>query len=582
MKRRDDLEVLIVGAGPTGLSMAQLLARQGIRVRAISRHRGTAHTPRGHITNARTMEVLRDMGLESRARELAMPQALMRHSQWATQLADGEVLASLDSWGAGPERLPEYQRASPCAPCNLHQHRLEPLLLDAAQGAGARVDFEQEFLSLSQDEEGVRAELRDLRSGEVYELRARYLVAADGANSRVATQLGVSMDDELVLGTAISCWIEADLSRWVADRPGALYWLSALHAERGVQCATLVNVEPWHQWMMAFGVPPDQIEAELQPDALMARARAVIGDASAPIAIRDVSRWTVRRAVASRMRVGRVFLAGDAAHRHPPTNGLGTNTSIQDSFNLAWKLALVLRGQAADSLLDSYEAERLPVARAVVHRAMESSFEMHAMFEAIGLYPGLPSEAAATTLAGLKASSPEGEARRARLQQALALQNYQLNALGIEMGQWYERGAVVGAGPRPAGDADPILHYQPHAVAGAPLPHAWLQRGGQRCSTLDLVGHGRWVLLCGAEAGPWRQAAQRLFEDRGLGLKVISIGPDAEVQDVEGNWLTLAQAGPSTAWLVRPDRHIAWRSDSADQAFEQLDQVMNQLLGPQQ
>lgn len=573
------LDVLIVGAGPTGLSLAQLLAREGVRVLAISRHAGTAHTPRGHITNARTMEVLRDMGLEPAVRERATPQALMRHSLWATRLADGEELARLDSWGAGPERAADYARASPCAPCNLHQHRLEPLLLEAARAAGASVEFRQELQHFEQDDEGVSAELLDRDSGRRRRVRAHYLVGADGANSRVAEQLGVRMDDQLELGTAVSCWLEADLAPWVAHRPGALYWLSQPDPEQGLLSATFVNVVPWREWVMVFGADPAGQGREAEPEALLARARALIGDAAVPIRIRDISRWTVRRAVAACLRHGRVFLAGDAAHRHPPTNGLGTNTSIQDSFNLGWKLAWVLRGQAGEALLDSYEAERLPVARQVVHRAMQSAFEMHSMFEALGVYPGQSAADARAALDGLGAPGPEGEARRQQLEAARQLQHYQLNALGVEMGQWYERGAVAAPESPPPAQGDPQLQHTPSARVGAPLPHAWVQSQGRRISTLDLVGQGRFTLLCGSDDGPWRAAARAAAQALQLELDVVAVGPGHAVEDAQGGWARVAEALPQSAWLVRPDRHIAWRTSDARDAPARLTEAWAQVLG---
>lgn len=289
--------------------------------------------------------------------------------------------------------------------------------------------------------------------------------------------------------------------------------------------------------------------------------RAAIGDESVDFTIKKISPWQFNHVVAWGYRRGRLFIAGDAAHRHPPANGLGSNTSIQDAYNLAWKLALVLRGKAGDKLLDSYSAERQPVGRQIVDRANQSAMDMLGYFGALGLSQNMTPEQVNARLDELY--GPAGEQQRIELIAAMHVSNAQFNALGIELGQRYASTAVVGDGSQPPpSQRDPVLHYEPSTYPGSPVPHAWLTVGNENVSTLDVCAYGRFTLITGADGQHWLDAAADVSRELEVEIDVTQVGLGLANNDVYGHWMARREVTGSGCVLVRPDRIVAWRSDA--------------------
>lgn len=555
-----DTDVLIVGAGPAGLTAAAFLAKYGVDAITVTKYATTAHTPRAHITNQRTMEVLRDLGIEDAVTSIAVPNDLMGDNVWATSMA-GREIARVRSWGSKLERKSDYEAASPSSMCNAPQHLLEPVILQGAHRYGADIRFSTELLSVQQDEDAAVAEVRHRRTGEEYRIRAKYIIGADGGRSKVVEDLGFTLRGETELGYAVNIWFEADLEKYRGHRPGALFWTCQPGKDFWLGSGVFITVRPWNEFVLVIMYDPTHETIDVSEDAVLPRVRKAIGDDSVDVRIKDVSKWQVNHLVADEYRRGRAFIVGDAAHRHPPANGLGSNTSIQDSYNLAWKLAHVLKGHAGDALLDTYHSERRPVGVQVVDRALASADLVGKIPSILGIAPGQSDEEGWNAIHEYFADSEEGRRRREEMAVALEENDYQFHAHGVELGQRYESSAVIPDGTAavpPARDSE--LFYQPTTLPGAHLPHVWVQKDRSMISTLDLVGDGRFTLLTGAGGQQWQQAAEALAAERGIDLVWQAIGHGLDADDVYGDWARVREIGDAGCLLVRPDRHVAWRS----------------------
>ncbi|QJY47458.1 FAD-dependent monooxygenase [Pseudonocardia broussonetiae] len=574
-----DADVLVVGTGPTGGAAALALATYGVRVHAVTRWNWLANTPRAHITNQRTVEVLRDLGVEAEATKHATPWEQMGDTLFATSLAGPEI-ARLRTWGTGPDRATDYLTGSPCPMLDIPQPHLEPVLVGAAAARGATFAFTTEYLGHTQDDSGVTVALRDLTTSREYTLRARYMIGADGARSQVVEELGLPMEGELARAATAYVLFRADLSRYVEHRPSILHWLMTPSAAFGeIGMGLLRAIRPWHTWIAGWGYALDGPGPDFDPESVTARIRGYVGDPDLEIEIESCSSWYVNQAHATRYSSGRVFCGGDAVHRHPPSSGLGSNTSIQDAFNLAWKLAFVVHGHAGPELLETYSDERVPVGAQVVARANRSRVDyapLNECFRTTG-----EADPVAAGLAKLRDPGPDGVAVREALTAALELKNHEFNAQGVELNQRYASTAVV-----PDGDAgeevfarDRELHLQATTRPGAKLPHAWLVDGaGRRTSTLDVTGKGRMSLVTGLSGGSWVRAAAKL--DLPF-LRTVVIGaPGAE--DAYRDWARLREVHEAGALLVRPDGYVAWRHGDAvrddDDALARLRSALSAAL----
>ena len=576
--------VLIIGTGPAGSATTALLASCGVDCLVINRYRWLAHTPRAHITNQRTMEVLRDLGpeVEAEAYLHAAPQDLMGENVFCESLA-GEELGRMKSWGNHPLSRAEHQMSSPCTMNDLPQTFMEPILFKTACARGAQSRMSMEYLSHVQDADGVTTTCRDRLTGRDVAIRSQYLVGADGGNSLVADHCNLPFEGKMGVGGSMNILFRADLSKYVAHRPSVLYWVMQPGADVGGIGMGLVRmVRPWNEWLIVWGYDINQPAPVVDAALATQVARQLVGDPDLEIELISANTWTVNNQYATHMQQGRVFIMGDAAHRHPPSNGLGSNTSIQDAFNLAWKLAAVVKGQATPALLDSYSTERAPIAKQIVTRANQSIGEFGPIFEALGMDGGVDTDKIQASMAARCDATEAGARQREALRQAIAFKKYEFDCHGVEMNQRYTSAAVVTDGqPQPAFDRDAELHYHPTTWPGARLPHVWVYDAkGRKLSTLDLCGHGQFTLLTGIGGEPWVSAVQAEAARRGMTIRTHVIGPRQAIADHTGDWARAAEITDTGCLLVRPDHHVCWRSAtlSNDPAAD-IARVLSTILG---
>ncbi len=581
MNSQIETDVLIVGSGPAGGSAALFLSKYGVNNIMLTKYRWTANTPRAHITNQRTMEIFRDMGIEEDVIEKATPQELMGNNVFCESLA-GEEFARLRTWGTHPSRLADYTLASSSSICDCPQTIMEPILLSHAAASGSRVRFDTEYLSLEQDADGVTATVSDRVEGSVYQIRAKYLLGCDGGRSVIAKDIGLPTEGQMDVAGSMNIVFSADLSKYVVNRPGVLYWVLQPGSNiGGIGMGTIRMVRPWDEWVIIWGYDINDPPLNVDDEAAIKIAHNLIGDDTIPIKIRSTSLWSVNNLYATQYSNGRVFCLGDAVHRHPPSNGLGSNTSIQDSYNLAWKLALVLQGKADASLLETYNAERQPIGKQIVQRANKSIEQFGPIYESLGFNEAKDAEQMRAGMEGRKASTPRGAEQREKLRKAIELKNYEFNCHGVELNQRYASSAVVADGtPEPAYIRDRELYYQATTWPGARLPHCWLEYEGKKVSTLDLAGNRRFTLLTGIGGDAWKAAAEEISARTGVEISCFIIGPGREVLDTYDDWARLREVDESGCILVRPDTHVGWRRQAvADDCVTELGGVMNRILG---
>ncbi|EMD94374.1 hypothetical protein COCC4DRAFT_148593 [Bipolaris maydis ATCC 48331] len=554
--------VLIIGNGPSGATTALLLARLGVKSLAISRHRSTANTPRAHIFNQRAMEVLRDAGLEQRLNTVASPASDMQHTSWLNSLA-GQEYGRLWAWGNKPSQKGAYEAASPCYMSDLPQSYLEPVLVDEATKAGAEFLFSTEFVSFREVDDGVETTLRDRTTDREFKVRSRYLIGADGARSMVLQALEIPVIGRQ-LNTAFNIHIKADLSKYIENRPGSLNWILNTEAPEWSAVGNFRMVRPWNEWVVSMHpATKDGKSAQPTNEAILKRLYQMIGDETIDIEILSSFSWTINDQVAETWQKGRVFCIGDATHRHPPINGLGSNTCISDAFNLAWKLGYVIRGWASASILDTLTLERKPVGDAVVRRANDGMEAHRRLWSIIGLN----SQSRQIATDKLKEVSAEGDNMRKMFRDALQATEDEVQALGIQMNQVYPLTQLT----LPESDdqtpnfegLNQLREVMVSTYPGYHLPHVWIAANGQspRISTLDLCGKGHFTLLTGTGGDAWVTAAEEVSSKLGgVQIRGFRIGFGGEYMDCYQEWHKVREVEEQGAILVRPDHFVAWRS----------------------
>lgn len=562
-----EVPVLIVGGGGAGLTCSMLLAQLGIESLLVSSLPTTSVLPKAHVLNQRTMEILADLGLAEPIYEKSTPAENMSAMGWYAGLAGpdpdfGRLIAKIETWGCGYTNL-NWVQASPCRSANLPQIRLEPVLKTRAEELSpGRVRFHHELTRLEQDGQGVSAWITDHDTGVEYTVRARYLLGCDGGRT-IPRLVGIPYEGLGVLAQTATAHVSADLSKLARDPDVLIRWI---WCPAIAEMAVLVPMGPskWgpdsEEWVFHVTYQGEGPK-HLTDEQVEANMRLALGIPDLPMTIHKITRWTLEGVLASRFRAGRVFLVGDAAHRHPPTGGLGLTSGIQDAHNLCWKLAAVLRGEAGEGLLDTYEAERRPVDARNIQRSLENTMGHLEAGRAFGLSRDASPEANWAQLRRIWSGKPEDAEHRRGALRAIRRLSMEANELNVEYGYRYRSPAIIPDGspePRPADD---IRLYEPSTYPGSPLPHAWIDdESGRRRAMKDLVPPGRFLLIAGEDGQDWCAAAMALAEANDLPIDALRIGHvDGDLFDPRLAWAQFRGISAKGAVLVRPDRVVCWR-----------------------
>lgn len=528
-------QVLIVGAGPVGLALAIELGHRGISCLLVERNDRVGHAPRAKTTNVRTREHFRRWGIADDLRA-ASPFGVSHPSDivLCTRLGGFEITRFENAFYCAPGRNPLYAEHSQWIP----QYKVEEVMRRHIESLDTvELRFQTEFLGLRQDESGVTAQLRDSRTGAEIDVVADFMVGADGAGSSVRRQLGIRLEGVSGLSRNYNIVFRAPgLAQAHAMGPAAMYW--QINADVPSAIGPMDQGDVW--FFMPMQVPADvQISHADAPD-LIRRATGI----DLPYEILSSDEWTASRLLADRYRSGRVFLAGDACHLHPPTGGYGMNMGVADGVDLGWKMAAVLQGWGGAALLDSYELERRPVHQMVLDEAVAN----HSTLPKQMFAPGMEEDSSAG--AGLRREAG------ARIQ---AAKMREFSTLGVVKGYRYEQSPVIVGDGTPAPGHD-FINYVQTSRPGSVAPHAWLHDGS---SLYDRFGAGFTLLASRNVAGAQIEAIRGDAAAAGVPLTVLQREEPA-----------MSELYPQELTLIRPDQHVAWRGDrwvnGADRLFERI------------
>lgn len=535
--------VLIVGAGPTGLSLALGLTRLNVPCMLIEKRAcGNPH-PRARGIHRRTMELFRLWGNDDYLKKFELSKQAFRFI-WVESLQGIEI---------GEVRIPEQQvNVSPIEASLVSQDFVEDSLYHRLQQLNpeANVRFAVTYLSYEEQPDGVTVKVFNQNTQQEEFIKAQYLIAADGAHSLLRRQAEIAMQGPDNLGLYCSIYAEFDIGQWTNHRPNLAFFFT----NEKFSNKFLLSVDNKNRWIISVRLAPGEERQDFTPAHCLALIRELAQTPDLVINILDINFWKMGAQVAANYRKGRLFLIGDAAHRLPPTGGFGMNTGIQDAHNLAWKLAYVLNHLAPESLLESYEEERAPIARQNIDWSTHNS------------------KIIVKQISSLKQGDMDA------FRECLAEQQEKhMNALGLDLGFIYHSNFILSE--TNASLSVSPSQYIPTAQPGARAPHCWLKRNQQTISTLDLFEKS-FVFLIGAEGQEWEKTLQAILPNITTPIIFYRIATDTIITDPSNTWHELYEISTKGIVLVRPDGHVAWRTSTlSEEPHSVLTQVIDKVTG---
>ena len=531
----EQTDVVIIGAGPVGLALSIELGTRGVRCIVIEQNDRVGKNPRAKTTNVRTREHLRRWGIAENLRKASrLPIDYPSDIIFATRLNGPQLTKIENALNCDPAKNDLYSESAQWIP----QYVLEEVLRQHASSLpGVEIRFDTTYVSAEQDGNGVSTTVRALSDGTDVSIRSKYLVGADGSRSNVRETIGARMEGQRGLAQNYNVQFRApDLAKLNPHGPAIQYWL--INGDSPSLIGPMEGLDLWYYIATRIEGRPEDID----PKALIRRATNLDFE----MEILGTSPWVAHSLIADKYSEGRILLAGDACHLHPPFGGYGMNMGIADGVDLGWKLAGTLQGWGGPALLESYESERRPVHQWVIEEAF-------ANYSALGNHLSLP---------GLEAEGPVGDATRREAGDVIfAAKLREFKTLGVVLGYRYKDSPVIvsdGTEPPPVN----AMVYRPSAYPGCVAPHLWLEDGS---SLYDHFGEG-YTLLATDGREESAMAALVTAADR-LGIPVKVIAP----KDSRMRRRYMAQLA-----IIRPDQHVAWRGDSLP---EDVDSLLRRITG---
>ncbi|OTY36342.1 FAD-binding monooxygenase [Bacillus thuringiensis serovar pingluonsis] len=526
--------VLIVGGGLSGLASALFLAKHNVDYSLVERHTSTAIHPKAGGITFRTMELFRELGLEQRIRSAgkALENCRGRIAVHTIAEANQEELAQMraNQYENDEKLLQKIEEISPSKQTACYQITLEEIMLQEARTLGGELSFYHELVSYEQNEQGVIATIRNRETEEESIVHCDYVIAADGAKSKIREQLGISTEGRGTIGGYyMNIYFEADLSEFIQG--DAFGFSMVLHPE---VLGALIPVDNERRWI--YHVSYDPLKGERPEDFTIERCKQIIqtaiGSTNVESEIVSVLPWEATESTATKFQDNRIFLVGDSAHIMPPTGGFGSNTGIQDAHNLAWKLAAVIKGKANPKLLETYHEERYPVAK------LTTDYASSLLFRAAN-----------------------------REESSLNI----MDGLAVTVGYQYSSKAIIDDSDNPHRMDSVELNGRP----GTRAPHFFGTYDGKEISILDLLGND-FVLLTISENRTWAEYVQNVSSTLGINIKFYSVGLRGDFIAQEDIFSKLYGIENGGAVLIRPDAFIGWR---LEKEVVNLDVVLEEVMG---
>ena len=595
-------EVLIIGAGPSGMVSALCLAKLGTSSIIVERNAGVNEHPKAHELNARSIEILEELGVSS--------EELVKE---AAPFSDGarilfcqtinEEYGRIDLYADKARRAKYEQHLKSKTPyLNLSQTELEKILVrKVKENPLIELLFQHQWQSLTQDKTGIKSEILDRQKETTFPVQSQYVIAADGAGSRCRKFVEIPFIGPDKINDFVSAYFENNLRDHI-QIPAKLYWV--LNPEAG---GTFIAHHIEKRWVYML---PIYLEYEQKASFTKAfferRIKKALGNDRLDIEVKSISYWRMSAQVAQTFRKNRVLLVGDAAHRFPPTGGLGMNTGIADAHNIAWKLQAVINGIADERLLDSYEKERKPIAQQNTEESLYNYHKILEVLEAFGLErDGLEK------LAKFKNTAPAkwlpiawvdkliafgmqmirkkmdkfhtNPALKEKVLTSIVDQIPHFDRIGLDIGYSYEQGAIIPDGTDLVVPDDKVTQYIPSARPGARFPHIDFQKDTTPTSSHDLLDYRFFTLFIREKGAHWKTALQQLPSTIQQKVKVVGVTELGLSAIVFDQLIALCEIKDTGALLIRPDGHVAWRAKVLKgNATEELQQVFQHFFKTKQ